>query len=238
METSQRTSRLRASTLWAPGVLAVILGVSIHTHVGALREQARVNAENPVVYILPVDLNEPSVQETGFMPAASRSYVVRFAFRTVPGSPAANEGIGADTIVPLMQTAAFEVAWKLSTAGQDDVCGSITERDLRGGVQTDNIRHLFGGREVPLKGGRSYTLAAEVRGPSSVLNHLAPALVVETTSSLKGHPLAGWRLRDTGLLVFLGASLISLGLSKRFSDRKRRRHARAPAAASAAGQDI
>ena len=229
MEKSQTTTRLRASMLWMPGLLAVILGVSIHTHVESLRERDRAVVENPVVCWLPVDLAEPSAQQILFMPSRHRRFVVRLVLTTaLPTNqstlePADDDSFPDNAISQTLGTATLAILWKIRSEGQRDIEGVISERDLRTRIQGDDIRYVFGDQTVGLVAGRGYQLIAEGAGQSPELNDFAPTVMIEAIPTLKGHPLAGWRLRDSGLLLLLGVSLISLGVSKRYSDRKRRR---------------
>ncbi len=223
METRETSLRLRSSTLWVPGVLAVVLGVSIHTQVVSLHDRARLVAHNAVACTLPVDLNDGGTGETVFVPAVSRGFAFSLVLRTAAAEDGATDAFPDNAIAESLKAATFEVAWQLHSEGQSSVGGSISERSLHTRITTDDIRYVFGNQELSLQAGRSYKLVTTVLGPSPALNEFAPVLVVKTTSPLKGHPLARWRLKDTGLLLFLGSSLIALGLSKRYSDRKRRR---------------
>ncbi len=228
METRNTSARLRSSTLWVPGVLVVLLGVSIHTHVVGLHDQARLVADNAVACSLPIDLGSCTTQEAAFVPGVSREFAFNLVLRTVaveekegPG-PSAAAPFPDNAIAESLKTATFTVVWQLRSEGQNDVEGSISEKALYTRTQGDDIRYVFGARKVPLRAGRTYKLLAGVTGPSAVLHEFDPALLVETSSPLKGHPLERWRHKDTALLLFLGGSLIALGLSKRYSDRKRR----------------
>ncbi len=232
--------RLRSSTLWIPGVLVVILGASIHAHVASLRGQARLIADNAVACALPVDLGNHATQEAVFVPAISRKFAFCFVLRTAAAddegqSLPADESFPSNAIAESLKAGAFAVAWQLRSEGQSDVEGSISEKNLHARTKAEDIRYVFGDREVPLKAGRSYTLVTEVVSSSVVLNEFDPAFVVETSSLLKGHPLARWRLKDTALLLFLGGCLISLGLSKRYSDKKKRRLVAMKSVASGVG---
>ncbi len=237
METEPTRMRLRSSTLWVPGVLAVVLGTLIHTHVAALQSQARRVAENAVACSLLIDLNGRTTQEAAFVPAVSRRFVLSLVLRTTPAGNADQslpaDDFPANAIAKSLEAATFTVAWQLRSEGQSDIEGVFSEKDLHTRIRADEIRYVFGDRELPLKAGRSYTLVTSVAGSAPELNDFAPTLVLRTSSPLKGHPLARWRLKDTGLLLFLGGSLIALGLSKRYSDRKRRRVAAAASATSA-----
>jgi hypothetical protein len=223
--------RLRSSTLWVPGVLVVVLGVLIHAHVASLHRRARLIADNAVACTLPVDLGSPTSQEATFVPAVSRKFAFSLVLCTAAadddGHSPSEDTFPDNAIAQSLKAATFTVAWQLRSERQSDVAGVISEKNLQTRIKADHIRYVFGNEEVPLKAGRSYRLFTEVAGSSAALNDFAPALVVETSSPLKGHPLARWRLRDTGLLLFLGVCLISLGLSKRHSDRKKRRKLKA-----------
>ena len=229
METSPTTIRLRASALWVPGVLAVVLGVLIHTHVESLRRQHREVTDNSTVCRLPVSLAEPSAQEVSFAPSRNGTGAVRLVLATAlpvdrsASEPSGGDDFPADAISRALGTATLEIRWKIRSEGRADIDGVISEKDLRKRTQGDGIRYVFGDQTVQLVAGRKYQLTAEEAIASPELNDFAPTLAIEASSPLKGHPLAGWRLRDTGLLLFLGGSLISLGVSKRYSDRKKHR---------------
>jgi hypothetical protein len=188
---------------------------------------------------LPIDLSDCTTEEASFTPAVSREFALSLVLRTAAADDE-GESLPADAfpdnaIAESLKTELFDITWLLSSEGQSDISGSVTEKDLHTRINSEDVRYVFGDRKVPLKANRNYKLVIKVVGSSIVLNDFDPEFVVQTSSPLEGHPLARWRLRDTGLLLFLGGSLISLGLSKRYSDRKRRRAAVARAAAS--GED-
>jgi hypothetical protein len=229
METGQTTIRLRASALWIPGVLAVILGAMIHTHVASLRAEDRAVAEDSTVCRVPVDLAEPSAQAIPFMSPRDLTGTVRLVLATSlsPGQSVLEIPEGDDfpdnAISQALGLDTFEVRWEIRSEDGGDCEGVISRADLRSRIQGGDIRYVFGDQTVELTAGREYELLTRGTSPSTAFDGFAPTLVIEASSPLKGHPLAGWRFRDTGLLLLLGASLISLGVSKRYSDRKRRR---------------
>lgn len=230
MEQSQTTSRLRASTLWVPGILAVLLGVSIHAHVGSLRQRARVLAENSTVCWLPVESVESTAQHAPILPLSDGDFIVRFVLSTpLPADRNAasptddGDGFPDNEIARVLGTAVLTVPWKIRSEGQPDLEGVISKKNLCARTQAGDIRYIFGSQTVSLTADRRYELVAEGADLSPEISGFTPALILEAPSPLRKHPLAGWRLRDTGLLVLLGVSLISLGVSKRYSDRKRRR---------------
>ncbi|MBN1509671.1 MAG: hypothetical protein JW955_22680 [Sedimentisphaerales bacterium] len=232
----ENSVRLRASTLWVPGVLVVVLSVLIQARAARLHKYVRFVAANAVACELPVDLSIPTSQETTLVPAVRRRFTVHLVLRTADPNHADQDPSLADpfpenAVGEALKAGTFEVVWRLSEGENERFAGSVTEKDLAVKFHGADIRYVFGDWQVPLKAGRSYKLVVEVVGPFAALNDFAPTLAIRTSASLKGHLLAGWRLRDTALLLVLGSSLIFLGLSKRYSDRKKRR--RLPATASA-----
>lgn len=228
METSQTRSRLRSSTLWVPGVLIVVLGASIHTQVASLRGRARQLAGHTIACALPIDLSGPTIQEADFVPTASRGFSLRLVLQAAATAD--------DAIAQALETDTFELAWRLTGDGPGRRQGLIGRQDLYVRTKADGIRYVFGRQAEPLKAGRTYKLVAEVVGASASLAGFSPTLLVETSSPLKGHPLARWRPQDTALLLFLGGALIALGLSKRRSDRKARQLALARPITASAGR--
>lgn len=166
-------------------------------------------------------------QKTVFSPAFSR----KFSLRLVLDAPSQGRQSPGQLASP-SQAGRFELVWRLSFAGleiaQDTISGDVSPSE----AVTPAARRYLGDGQVALKADRSYELAVEVVKPVDLPDGAAATLQVATSASLKGHPLARWRRKDTALLLLLGASLIALGLSKRHSDRKRRRLAAAQAVSS------
>lgn len=100
---------------------------------------------------------------------------------------------------------------------------------LRGPIPERAPRHrrLQGpeARAVSLKAGTSYRLVLAVEEAAQPLNEFQPVLIIRTAATLKGRPIAGWRITDAALMAAIGGVLTILAVCKRRFEIRNRREA-------------
>jgi hypothetical protein len=225
-----KTFVLRPIFLWFSGILVAAIGVTIHARVAWLFRHDDFVAKHAIACNLDVALSRHSRQstkETTFVPAMTREFTFGFFLRTpIPESTDKHRQIddvfSSNPIEKALETETFEVIWLLYEEERIIASGMITEKDLSEKdlsekVKTLDIRYVFAKRNVSLRKGNVYKLAAVITKPSENLGVFSPSFCIRTWSGLKGHLLIGWTVKETLLCSSLGSVLIVFGLLKKRS---------------------
>lgn len=213
---------LRASMLWLPGILIIIIGILIHARVAWIFRYNDYVSKHAIACQLDVDLSNEGIKQTAFVPMLTREFSFGFNLHTpIPDNddrhPSAQDVFSSNPIEKAIQVETFELTWQLLLEGHTIASGIISEKDLSRRVQALDIHYVFSERNVPLRKGQNYTLVAETTKPSLTLDVFSPKLLIRTRASLKGYTLVRWKMRDTLLCLALGSVLIMAGLLKQYT---------------------
>ena len=212
--------KLRAKTLWIPGILIIAIGIFIPIRKAWLLRYKEYVAKHAVACKLDVDLSEEGIIETSFTPIVTREFVLSFNLH-IPIPDSNRQGISAqdvfssNPIEKALEIETFELSWRLLKEDQTVATGIISEKDLKNKIGTLDIRYRFAPQYISLRKDQNYKLVVEITKPSPALAIFSSNLLVRTWISLKGYTLIGWKMWYTLKCLVLGTVLIIAGLIKR-----------------------
>lgn len=221
---------VRSKVLYILAGMVITLAIGLQAYASWTRwHVARINA-NAVACRLPIDFGQAIAQEITFVPFCSRQYKAYLTLRMpLPEGwlkhLRSREFEPLDSIQQALQKNSFRIAWRLLQKEKVIASQTVTKDDLRERVYTTYVNYIFAARPVSLKAGTSYRLVLAVEQAARPLNEFEPALIIRTGATLKGQPIAGWRITDAALMASIGGALVVMAVWKRRFESKSRREA-------------
>lgn len=211
-------SILRANVFLISGIVVLLVLIVIEARRSWLWKRfALVYNKNAIACEMPLDLSEPTTKESVFVPLITGNFTLRLSLHTsIPdGFEPYEQFIPPNEIEDSLKKETFRISWTLQNEVQNVADGVITHADLNTKVVTVEISYSFSEDNIYLKRGQKYKLLVELEETSQTLTRFSPTMTVRTGGfGLKGYRLAGWKTRDTILLLILGLGLIVTGFAK------------------------
>lgn len=218
----QRTI-LRANMLLVFGIAILVLIIAIEAQRSRMWKRfALVYRKNAIACEMPLDLDRPTTQQSVFSPLINGKFTLYLYLHTpIPeGFEQQGQLIPPNEIENSLQKEDFRISWVLRNEEQNIANGAITQADLYAKSIAVDISYLFGKEDIPLKIAHKYELLVEVEEPSQTLARFDPTVIIRTGgATLKGRSLAGWKTRDTILVLTLALGLITAGFIKQRSEK-------------------
>lgn len=221
---------VRSKVLYILASLVITLAIGLQAYASWTRWHVRRINANAVACKLAIDFGQAGSQEITFVPFCSRQYNAYLVLRgPIPERAPRHRRLqgpeAPDAIQQALHTNSFRIAWQLLQ--EDNVIASqtVTDDDLRTRVYTTVLRYISEARAVSLKAGTSYRLVLAVEEAAQPLNEFQPVLIIRTGATLKGRPIAGWRITDAALMAAIGGVLTILAVCKRRFEIRNRREA-------------
>ena len=221
---------VRSKVLYILAGMVITLAIGLQGYASWVRWQvARIKA-NAVACRVPIDFGETSTQENTFVPFCSRQYKAYLTLRMpLPEGwlkhLRSREFEPLDSIQQALQKNSFRITWRLLRKEEVIASQTVTKDDLSERVYTTYVNYIFATRPVSLKAGTSYRLVLAVEQASQPLNEFEPGLIVRTEATLKGQPIAGWRITDAASMASIGVALLLMAVWKRRLEMKSGREA-------------
>ncbi len=215
---------LRANVFLVSGIVVLLVLIAIEARRSWLWKRfALVYNKNAIACEMPLDLSEPTTKEAVFAPPITGKFTLRLSLHTsIPdGFERHEQLVPPNEIEDSLKKETFRISWTLQNEGQNVADGVITHADPNTTRITVEISYSFGEANIYLKRGQKYRLLVEVEETSQALTRFSPTMTVRTGAFwMKGYRLAGWKTRDTILMLILGLGLIVTGFAKQHFERR------------------